>query len=221
MISVPSFILTVLAFFGDEFYRLVYLILFIPLLWPLLFFLLGLRTSVREVNEVSNYGIRSALVHACRAGLGFFVCGLLGGILYLTLSSTYDAQLHSLVEMGRTYDVELDSLVEMSPLSSLHRVIYAAKVAMVALYFALIYGGVDVINHYVLRLIVHRNGYAPKKLHRFLDHCTKLIFLRKVGGGYIFIHRLLLEHFAAMWEGGEKDKRAASVRAGSTVAAAT
>ena len=33
---------------------------------------------------------------------------------------------------------------------------------------------------------------------RFLDHAADLIFLQKVGGGYRFIHRLLLEHFAEM-----------------------
>ena len=32
----------------------------------------------------------------------------------------------------------------------------------------------------------------------FLDYAARLVFLQKVGGGYIFIHRLLLEHFAAM-----------------------
>jgi hypothetical protein len=30
------------------------------------------------------------------------------------------------------------------------------------------------------------------------DLCTERIFLRRVGGGYIFIHRMLMEHFAAM-----------------------
>ncbi len=33
---------------------------------------------------------------------------------------------------------------------------------------------------------------------RFLDYATDRIFLRRVGGGYIFVHRLLLEHFAAL-----------------------
>ena len=31
---------------------------------------------------------------------------------------------------------------------------------------------------------------------KFLDHCAKLILLKKVGGGYIFIHRMLLDYFA-------------------------
>ena len=30
------------------------------------------------------------------------------------------------------------------------------------------------------------------------NHCTKLILLKKVGGGYIFIHRMLLDYFADM-----------------------
>ena len=40
----------------------------------------------------------------------------------------------------------------------------------------------------------------PLNYVRFLDYCADHLFLRKVGGGYIFIHRLLLEHFADMEE---------------------
>jgi hypothetical protein len=43
-------------------------------------------------------------------------------------------------------------------------------------------------------------NHAPLNYARFLDYCTDRIFLRKGGGGYIFIHRLLLEHFAALTE---------------------
>jgi len=32
-----------------------------------------------------------------------------------------------------------------------------------------------------------------------LEHYVDLIFLRRIGGGYIFIHRLLMEHFAEMY----------------------
>jgi hypothetical protein len=32
-----------------------------------------------------------------------------------------------------------------------------------------------------------------------LNYCVDLIFLRRVGGGYIFVHRLLMEHFAEMY----------------------
>ena len=57
-------------------------------------------------------------------------------------------------------------------------------------------GGSAVIKHYALRLILWRSGYTPFKFIQFLDHCAKLIFLKKVGGGYIFIHRMLLDYFA-------------------------
>jgi hypothetical protein len=32
-----------------------------------------------------------------------------------------------------------------------------------------------------------------------LRRSTERIFLRKVGGGYIFVHRLLMEHFASLY----------------------
>ena len=59
-------------------------------------------------------------------------------------------------------------------------------------------GGSAVIKHYSLRFILWIKGYTPFNFVKFLDHCAKLIFLKKVGGGYMFIHRMLLEHFAKM-----------------------
>jgi hypothetical protein len=57
-------------------------------------------------------------------------------------------------------------------------------------------GGSAVIKHYALRLILWRRGHTPFKFVIFLDQCARLILLKKVGGGYIFIHRMLLEYFA-------------------------
>jgi hypothetical protein len=57
-------------------------------------------------------------------------------------------------------------------------------------------GGAVVIKHYALRLILWLSGCTPFNFVKFLDHCAKLILLKKVGGGYIFIHRMLLEYFA-------------------------
>ncbi|NTV68236.1 MAG: hypothetical protein HGB06_11310, partial [Chlorobaculum sp.] len=59
-------------------------------------------------------------------------------------------------------------------------------------------GGYAVIQHYVLRLLLWREGFAPLRYVHFLDHAADLLFLRKVGGGYIFVHRMIMEHFAAM-----------------------
>jgi hypothetical protein len=67
---------------------------------------------------------------------------------------------------------------------------------LVALVVGLSRGGSAVIKHYALRLILWRKGYTPFNFIKFLDHSAKLIFLKKVGGGYIFIHRMLLDYFA-------------------------
>ena len=40
----------------------------------------------------------------------------------------------------------------------------------------------------------------PLNLISFLDHCAERNFLRKVGCGYIFVHRLLMEHFASLYD---------------------
>lgn len=58
--------------------------------------------------------------------------------------------------------------------------------------------GITCIKHFILRCILWRNGVIPWNYARFLDYATERIFLQKVGGGYIFIHRLLMEHFAQM-----------------------
>ena len=65
-----------------------------------------------------------------------------------------------------------------------------------------------VIKHYALRLILWLKGYTPFHFIKFLDHCAQLILLKKVGGGYIFIHRMLLDYFAELTP--------ESIRAGST-----
>jgi eukaryotic-like serine/threonine-protein kinase len=59
-------------------------------------------------------------------------------------------------------------------------------------------GGAACIQHFILRLILTRQGHIPWNYARFLDHAAERLFLQKVGGGYIFIHRLLLEHIAQL-----------------------
>jgi hypothetical protein len=72
--------------------------------------------------------------------------------------------------------------------------------------FGLERGGSAVIKHYALRLILWLSGSTPFKFIKFLDHCAKLIFLKKVGGGYIFIHRMLLDYFAELNPPSKKAK---------------
>jgi len=72
---------------------------------------------------------------------------------------------------------------------------------------ALWYGGFDILMHFILRLMLFVDCKMPLRYTKFLDSTTNLVFLQKVGGGYIFIHRLLLEHFAAMPEQSKTQKK--------------
>lgn len=66
-----------------------------------------------------------------------------------------------------------------------------------ALLAMLWYGGASVLEHYALRLLLARTGVIPRDYRKRLDYATQLILVQKVGPGYIFIHRMLMEHLAA------------------------
>ncbi len=57
-------------------------------------------------------------------------------------------------------------------------------------------GGNNVVKHLLVRGILWQQGYIPWRYAQFLDHAVRLAFLRRVGGGYIFIHLLLQSYFA-------------------------
>jgi hypothetical protein len=60
------------------------------------------------------------------------------------------------------------------------------------------FGGSACLHYFALRLVLWHNNFTPLNYVRFLDYASARIFLRKVGGGYVFVHRMLLEYFAAI-----------------------
>jgi predicted lipid-binding transport protein (Tim44 family) len=60
------------------------------------------------------------------------------------------------------------------------------------------FGGRACLHHFALRLVLWHNNFAPFNYVRFLDYAAARIFLHKVGGGYVFVHRMLLEYFVSM-----------------------
>ena len=66
----------------------------------------------------------------------------------------------------------------------------------VAIFMALFFGGEAYLKHWLLRALLWRQGLGPWEYPAFLDEGVARVFLRRVGGGYLFIHRLLMEYFA-------------------------
>jgi hypothetical protein len=56
----------------------------------------------------------------------------------------------------------------------------------------------EVIESVTLRLFLWHAGCIPWSYRHFLDYAAERILLRKVGDGYIFIHRLLQDYFASL-----------------------
>jgi energy-coupling factor transporter ATP-binding protein EcfA2 len=121
-----------------------------------------------------NQGIRTSLINCLLMGL---IVGPIGGWI-----------------LG----IFFESVLNLSSAASLGSFFGLIGV----LFLGLKYGGSAVIQHFTLRQMLHEKGSIPWNYALFLDYATDRIFLQKVGGGYIFVHRMLLEHFALMkWIG--------------------
>jgi hypothetical protein len=59
-------------------------------------------------------------------------------------------------------------------------------------------GGLFAIKHYIVRAVISLSRLAPLRIVPFLNYATDRILLRRVGGGYIFAHRMLLDYFVAL-----------------------
>jgi serine/threonine protein kinase len=68
----------------------------------------------------------------------------------------------------------------------------------VGLLAGLFNGGLACFRHAILRILLWRSGAIPWDYPHFLDAIAERILLRKVGGGYIFVHRLLLDYLATL-----------------------
>ncbi len=69
-------------------------------------------------------------------------------------------------------------------------------VSWVGLFFGLERGGYFLFRHYMVRVWVWAARLGPWQYAKFLDVAAERLLLRKVGGGYIFVHRSLMEHLA-------------------------
>jgi len=179
----------------------------------LIFGLVGVITAgiLFGMHFLGRYNTNAIIVAMVLGGLIFGMIGILIGILssglsreiietksfpnqsiLLSIRSAIIGGLASGLSIGMTIGL-LSLTFEVNPVANaLSGGLFGVVTG------ALWYGGFDVIQHYILRLILVIHGHIPANYARFLDYAVDRIFLQKVGGGYRFIHRLLLEHFAEM-----------------------
>ena len=73
------------------------------------------------------------------------------------------------------------------------------------------FGGLSVVQHGSLRLILYLNGYIPWNYAKFLKYTTERRLTQQIGGSFRFIHRELLDHFAAMYDSTRESTSSKSV----------
>ena len=152
----------------------------------------------------------SALTHGLVGGLvGGLAYGLAGGlIVIITGGLSYDSldeHEHTTPNEGiwRSARRGLYSALVLGLVGTILNVAHGLSSALtLGLIFAmtggLFFGGATSVQHFILRAFLWLSGSIPPDYIRFLDYTVERILLRRVGGGYIFIHRLLLDYFASI-----------------------
>ncbi len=113
------------------------------------------------------------------------------------------------LSVGKNLLSPIEKELTFSPKNFLSVSLFLTLIMSVGLGFKIgIIGGViggmlhsiaPIIQHYIVRIYIVKKNLLPFQLTLFLNHCVDLILLRRVGDGYIFIHRLLMEYFADMY----------------------
>jgi NACHT domain len=151
----------------------------------------GYISRVKVGKAFPNQGIKLSWKNSLAAFLvTWLIGGLIGGI-----AGSIVASAGLIVEVGGGLKGGLIGGITGLILGLIFGLDFGLLVAVIV---GLNRGGSAVIKHYALRLTLWLSGYTPFKFINFLDHCAKLILLKKAGGGYIFIHRTLLEYFAEL-----------------------
>jgi serine/threonine protein kinase len=126
---------------------------------------------------VPNQGIRYSARNGRRFGC---LTGLACGLIYALIIKLIDDNIH----IGMNSDMYAIS----------YGIVSALGIGLLSWLFS---GGDASIKHRVLRCLLWLAGVIPWRLSGFLDYTAECTLLCRVGGGYIFTHRLLLDYFSS------------------------
>jgi serine/threonine protein kinase len=137
-------------------------------------FLLGLSQGMAQERiedqdrRITNQGIHRSLRNSVTMGIiGGIMIGSLGMLSYALIYGPN----HWLSQQGLLTSISGGLLICM------------------------LFGGLAAFRHYVIRFLLWRSHIFPWRVPQFLNDATVRFLLRRVGGGYSFTHRLLLDHF--------------------------
>jgi transcriptional regulator with XRE-family HTH domain len=136
-----------------------------------------------ELNQGIRYSLRNALL------IGLLASGI--SICVGALSDILNYELRSVLDTG--FSVGLHAGFARG-LSAIGRDVIFFELFGAFLPF-LLTGGLTWLCHYLLRWLLYRAGVVPLRYKHFLDDAMQRILLYQVGGGYIFIHRTILDYF--------------------------
>ena len=140
--------------------------------WLLVWLFGVLKVTKTEQKTIPNQGIWNSAENYMSVGLFFGLSvGLIGGLLF-----------------GLLFGLSVELLFGL--------IIGLVGGLSVGFIGGLNYGGAACIRHFNLRLILYRADRIPWNYARFLDFASDRLLLKKVGGGYLFYHRMLMEHMA-------------------------
>jgi len=140
----------------------------------------GIRRSLRNGTFMSL--VSTSII----AGMGVLSYGL-SDVLSTGMSNALSHGLTSGLSFGLSHGLEGLS----QGLSYLWILVIGGAVVMWA-----ISGGLTILRHYVIRWLLARSRRFPWRAQAFLDDATARILLQRVGGGYRFMHGLILDYFA-------------------------
>lgn len=142
----------------------------------------GLKTSSNLDQSYCHvdvsHGVRQSFKNGVVFGVIFGVIFGISGELTAGLSEEMRIALGSKLSFGPSFGLSLGLIGGLS--------------------YGLFFGIESTIKHYILRISLWLDGSMPFYYVRFLDACADRILLRKVGGGYMFIHRTFMEYIAAL-----------------------
>jgi energy-coupling factor transporter ATP-binding protein EcfA2 len=178
---------------------------------PLLMILLGFRVLAQPfMLSMSTFaivwGVAGILGNGTSTGLGHmvFVASFISlGLVVAIGFFGHDIETNSAPNQAihqNTWNALIIALVFTLP----HTLAFIALfdlyngliLGLTASLLTILYVGRATLQHLVLRLVLVYCKLTPWNYIDFLNYAEERIFLRRVGGGYLFVHQLLLQWFA-------------------------